>query len=172
MAHIMDVIKGISQAAALNYDGSQDPNLVVDGDTKNAGLERDKGNINLDYRIMDGYNVRIQGKTLMVTYHSESKLKDVHRVNKFESDIDQHLADIVSYLKREYKKITGDTLALTRDGEADIQVEHMNTFRTWVVATQNYTIGGITGVMEVEAPSKDRLDQAVRDWLSLGKNDH
>ena len=56
MADIMDILRGISQAASLNYDGSQDERQVV-GDAKDAGLKRDEGDTILDARVMDGYNV-------------------------------------------------------------------------------------------------------------------
>ena len=172
MADIMDILRGISQAASLNYDGSQDERQVV-GDAKDAGLKRDEGDTILDARVMDGYNVRLHGKTLMLTYHSECKLKEVHNVNKFESDCEQHLANIVSYLKSEYKKITGNSLTLVEAGESDIKVEYMNNVRCWVVATKNYTVGGLEGLDEISAPStpEERLDKTIRDFLSLGKND-
>ena len=172
MADIMDILRGISQAASLNYDGSQDPKQVL-GDPKEAGLKRENGDVILDARVMDGYNVRLHGKTLMLTYHSECQLKDVHDVNRFETDVEQHLADIVSYLKKEYKKASGSNLVLTEDGESDIQVNHMSNIRCWVVATKNYTIGGLKDLDEINAPSnsEERLDKAIRDFLSLGKND-
>jgi len=170
MADIMDVLRGISQAASLAYDGSHDERTLVGGEAKTAGLKRERGDLNLEARVLDGFKVRVRGTHLLITYHSECQLKDVHKANKFESDIEQHLADIVKYLKKEYKKITGDALTLTMADKPDIKVEYMNNIRCWVIATCNYEIGNLKGVAEVEAPSEDRLSKAVRDWLSLGKN--
>ena len=170
MADIMDVLRGISQAASLAYDGAHDERQVLDGEVKTAGLKREKGDLNLEARVMDGFKVRLSGPNLILTYHSETKLKDVHDSNRFESDCEQHLADIVKYLKKEYKKVTGNTLTLTMDQKPDIKVEYMSNIRCWVIATCSYKIGGLTDVGEVGQASEDRLDQAVKDWLSLGKN--
>jgi len=171
MADIMDVLRGISQAVSHAHDGSHDERTLVGGEAKTAGLKRERGDLNLEARVMDGFKVRVSGPILMVTYHSEINLKEVHNANKFESDCEQHIADIIKYLKKEYKKITGNSLGLSKVGESDIKVEYMNNIRCWVIATCNYKIAGLDGVEEIEAPSKDRLDKAFKDWISLGKND-
>ena len=170
MADIMDVINGINQAAANVTDGAHDERTLVGGEAKTAGLKRERGDLNLEARIMDGFKVRLQGPTVILTYHSETKLKDVHDTNRFEADCEQHLADIVKYLKKEYKKITGNTLTLTKEGDVDIKIEYMSNIRCWVIAMQTYKIGGLSDVKGSLEPSEDRLDQAVRSWLSLGKN--
>ena len=46
----------------------------------------------------------------------------------------------------------------------------MSNIRTWVQAAQYYTIGGLDGVLDSqELESEDRLDDAIRKWLELGK---
>ena len=170
MATVMDVIQGISQAAANAYDGAHDERLSADGEVRKAGLKREKGDLNIEARTMDGFNVRFFGNRLCVEYHSEMKLSDVHDRKNFENEINQTFADITKYLKKEYKKITGNTLKLTKAGESDIGVQHMSKIRTWVQAIQYYTIGGLDGVLDSQEPdSEDRLDDAIRKWLELGK---
>ena len=72
--------------------------------------------------------------------------------------------------KKEYKKITGNTLTLTKDGEVDIFVSYMNNIRSWVQAKQFYKIGGLKEVLDSQEPeSEDRVDQAIKNWLELGK---
>jgi len=170
MATVYEIIQGIGQAAANAYDGAHDDSLAADGKARKVGLAREDGHFINDRRVMDGFKVRLSGPNLILTYHSETKLKDVHDSNRFESDCEQHLADIVKYLKKEYKKVTGNTLTLTMDQKPDIKVEYMSNIRCWVIATCSYKIGGLTDVGEVGQASEDRLDQAVKDWLSLGKN--
>ena len=90
--------------------------------------------------------------------------------NKFESGIEGYITDAVKFLKKEYKKVTGNTLSLKKDGEVDIRFEYMNKIRSWVIANQQYEVGGLKDVVEVGEASEDRLDQAIKDWLQLGKN--
>ena len=103
---IVDVLRGISQAAAGMYDGALDD----EGQPVKIGLKREEGNPLLDKRIIDGCKVRCSGKTLIVSYHSELLLKDVY-ANDLESELEQIMSDIVSYLKKQYHKITGNTLS-------------------------------------------------------------
>jgi hypothetical protein len=118
---------------------------------------------------MDGFGVKFHGPILQITYQAEVLIKQVQD-NNFENDIEQRLADIVKFLKKEYKAITGDTLTLTKEGDSSILVQRISNYRTDVQAHCDYRIGGLTEVIEVNAGSdEERLDKAVRDWLSLGK---
>ena len=48
----------------------------------------------------------------------------------------------------------------------------MNRIRTWVMANQTFNIGNLKGVENgemVDGSPKDRLDQAIKNWLELGK---
>ena len=96
MATVMDIIQGISQAAANAYDGSHDDRIAHDGEGRKVGLKREKGDLNLEARVMDGFKIRFFGDKLCVLYHSEMKIKEIHDKNRFESGIEQMLADIAS----------------------------------------------------------------------------
>ena len=168
MATVYDIIQGINQAAANAYDGSHDPSLTADGVGLDAGLKRQDGHYIRDRRVMDGFKVSIHGPILRINYQSEVRIKDVQK-NGFEDDIVSHLEDIVKFLKKEYKAVTGDTLKLTKVGEHHILVQRISNYRTDCMAHCDYRIGGLDEVAEVEpGDAKDRLDKAVRDWLSLG----
>ena len=172
MATLYDVIQGINQAAANAYDGAHDKGYSHDGKDRKAGLKREKGDCIVDSRVMDGFNVRFDSQNrLHLTYHTEITMKDFHD-NSFEDDVKSTLNDVVKYLKKEYKNITGNTLSLTSDGEPDIHAQSMSRKRNWVQATQSYTIGGLKP--EPELPSaddtEDRVRSAVKNWLSLGRD--
>ncbi len=170
MATVMDIIQGISQAAANAYDGAHDERFASDGESRSAGLKREKGDLNIEARVMDAFNVKFYGNRLCVEYHGGCKLKDTHARNKFESDINQQIADITKYLKKEYKKITDNTLSLTKDGDSDILVQYISRVRCDVQAKQFYKVGGLDGVVDSREPdSEDRLDDAIKKWLKLGK---
>jgi lipopolysaccharide assembly outer membrane protein LptD (OstA) len=169
MASVYQIIQGINQAAANAYDGSSEVSQQADNRARTVGLKREDGHYINDRRVMDGFGVKFHGPILQITYQAEVLIKQVQD-NNFENDIEQRLADIVKFLKKEYKAITGDTLTLTKEGDSSILVQRISNYRTDVQAHCDYRIGGLTEVIEVNAGSdEERLDKAVRDWLSLGK---
>jgi len=158
MATVYEIIQGINQAAANAYDGSE----------ADVGLTREDGDPILDRRVMDGFNVRFIGPILRVSYQAEIRLQDV-KDKGFEDSIISKLKDIVKFLKKEYKAITGDTVTLTLVGDHNILVQRISNYRTDVQAQCDYKIGGLKDVDEVKKGSdKDRLDKAIKSWLELG----
>jgi hypothetical protein len=169
MASVYDIIKGINQAAANAYDGAHEESLQADARARTAGLTREDGHYINDRRVMDGFKVSFHGPLLRLNYQAEVRIKDVKDPG-FENEIAGRLAEIAKFLKKEYKAITGDTLTLTEEGEPHILVQRISNYRTELQAHTFYRIGGLTDVDDVEAGSdKERLDKAVRDWLSLGR---
>ena len=169
MATVYEIIQGINQAAANGaWDGAHSADLAADGKARTAGLKREEGHFINDRRVMDGFQVKFMGPLMRLTYQSETLIKDVKK-NDFEDTIISQLKEIVKFLKKEYKAITGDTLTLTKEGEPHILVQRMSNYRTDVQAHCDYRIGGLKDVGDVnEASAEDRLDSAVRDWLALG----
>jgi len=173
MATVLDIIKGISQAAANAYDGSHDSRYNADGEERKVGLRREQGDPVLDSRDIDGFKVRFEGNKLRILYHADIKLKETHDRNKFENNISATINDVTKYLKKEYKKVTGNTLTLTKEGEIDIMVQHVSNVRSFCQANCTYKIGGLGGVLPLVdegATSKERLDKITKDWLSYNKN--
>jgi len=176
MATVYDIIKGISQAAANAYDGSQYKNLSADGETRQCGLKREMGDPIIDSRVMDGFGVKFHGTQLIITYHSEIPIKEFHN-SKYDQEIEQTFADIVKFLKKEYKSITGDSLSLTETGPADIHLQNMSRVRSWCQAKKVYAIGGLPkGTPETILDDSqrdfgpDRLKGAIEKWLAIGKD--
>ncbi|MBI79886.1 MAG: hypothetical protein CMQ51_05640 [Gammaproteobacteria bacterium] len=169
MATTYEIIQGIQQAAANAYDGAHDERLAHDGESRSAGLFREEGDVITDSRVMDGFSVKIQADRLHVLYQYECMLKHVHQ-NGFESEIESKVAGIVKYLKKEYKKLTGESLTLTKDGEADIMVEYISRIRTSVRACSVYKIGGLKGVDGADAGTERSVDSAIKDFLAIGKD--
>ena len=159
----LEIVNGISQAAANAYDGALDDK----GEPIKFGLKREEGHPVLDSRIMDGFKVRIDGNNLVVLYQSDVKLKEVHS-GKFESEIESTLNDVVKFLKSEFKKITGKALTLTDQGEADILVQSTSRVRVFVNATKTYKIGNLENVSDRLEPSAEAPEERFKDFLSLG----
>ncbi len=91
---------------------------------------------------------------MCIQYHSEVQLKEVYATG-FESEIDQRMADIASFLKKEYRKITGNSVTLTKEGEVDMVLKAIGV-RSWVTAKQLYKIGGMDDDMVVGEASEDK----------------
>jgi hypothetical protein len=167
MATVYDIIKGISQAAANAYDGSQYEKYAADGEARTIGLRREQGDAVLDSRVMDGFKVRISGNKLIVNYQSEMALKEIHN-SKLDEEMEQTFADIAKFLKKEYKSITKNALSLKEDGPADVLVQNMSRLRTWAQATKVYTIGGMD---EVKALNDGNTpEERFKEFLSLSSD--
>ena len=164
MATVYDIVKGINQAAANAYDGSHDSRFRIDGEDDPIGLKREKGCALNDSRVIDGFKVRMSGPKLIVSYQSEMPMSSFHNT-KLDQELEQTFADIIKFLKREYKNLSGDTLSLTEDGPASMMLQNMSKIRTWVQASKVYTIGNMKDVLPVGEPSEDRLEDKFREFL-------
>ena len=162
MATVYEIIQGLTQAAANAYDGA----LTEDGEPLTAGLKREEGNPLIDKRCMDGFNVRFFGNKMILSYQSEVQLKEVY-ANGFEGEIDQRLTDIVSFLKKEARKVTGSSVKLKQEGDVDIKVESISRHRSWLVAVKTYIIENVDAET-VPQGSKDRLDSGWKSFLEQG----
>ena len=170
MATTLEIVRGISQVMANTHDGALDDN----DEPVKVGLKREEGNPINDSRIMDGFRVSFPGsinnktlsRGLCIHYHAEIKLKDVHDKN-FESDIGQMFKTIAKFLKKEYKKITGNSLSLKPNGEMEALVQNTSRVRTWVQAKQHYTIGGVN-IDPIHDESKDSVDAKFKEFLGQG----
>ena len=80
------------------------------------------------------------------------------------------MKDIASFLKKEYKKITGNALTLTKEDEADVLVQSISKVRSVVNATQKFKIGGIPDQPELGSTPEERLSTAIKDWIGFGKD--
>jgi len=167
MATTLEIIQGIQQAASNAYDGALDEN----GDPLKAGLKREEGNPLIDQRVVDGFNVSFYGNHLCLKYHSEVRLKEVYG-NNFESDTEQMIEDIASFLKKEYKKVTGNSLSLKAVGEVDVMVQNVSKVRTWVQAKKHYEIGSLNETDAVARtdgePEERKIDPDFEKFMKLG----
>ena len=164
MATTMEIVRGISQVMANSYDGALDEK----GEPIKVGLKREEGDPIVDSRVMDGFKVSFMGTQLCIHYHAEIKLKEVY-ANNFESDLEQMIEGIASFIKKEYKKITGDTLSLKKAGDMDALVQNASRVRTWVQAKCYYDIGGLDSSTEaVSGDSEDSMDAKFKSFVEQG----
>jgi len=171
MATTLEVIRGISQVVANTYDGGHDEKYAYDGTARKVGLVREEGDLITDSRVMDGFGVRFHGNHLIINYQYDCKLKHVHE-SGFEDEITSRLNDIAKYLRGEYKKVTGNGLTLTKEGDCDIMVEYISRVRTSIKACQVYKIGGLGEVIGAHNEESRDVDSAIKSWMAIGKDQY
>ena len=165
MSNIADIVKGISQAAANAYDGALDE----EGNKLQVGLMRDKETKIQDKRVMDGFGVSFSGKNMTVNYHREVRNKEVMD-NKLRDEVETAIEEVANFLKKEYKKVTGETLSLKKlPGDVIGNVQSTSRVRSWVEAQCKYEIQGIDKE-DLADTSKRDIDSAIKSFLELGKN--
>jgi hypothetical protein len=162
MAEVLDIIKGIQQAAANAFDGSP----------KETGLRREEPTPITDKRVIDGFSVGVSGDILSVHYHAEMPLNQTHPEDKLQSEMDQTMEDLVSYLKKEYRSVTGTSLSLSsHDKESDVRSEYLNRQRVTTKATKRWKIGGLSDLTKdrEESAEEHTLDDTFKKFLKQGK---
>jgi len=164
-ANIIDVLNGISQVMANAHDGATDS----EGKPLETGLRRDKEYDINDRRLLDGFRVQFHGKNVILKYHAEVKLSEV-RDNKFESNLESTIAEVASFLKKEYKKLTGKALTLKKVGDFSSRVEIASRHRAWVTAQCDYDLG-LDGLVNPESKS-EKVDKKITDFLSKGRKEN
>ena len=92
------------------------------------------------------------------------RVDELHPRNQFENEIEAKFADIVKFLKKEYKNITSDSVTLTEDSDADILVQTTSRVRTWVQAHKQYAVGGFDGVEALRMGSQRSIDRRNKDY--------
>ena len=167
MATTLEIITGINQAAANAYDGSHDERFVPDGEAKKVGLSREEGCPIIDSRVSDGFGVKIVGDMLQINYESNVSLSSVYMVG-FEEECERKLQQIADFLKKEYKVITGKSLSITPQGEAQCLVQNTSRVRTFVTAHKMYKIGGMKKVTTLGEGIVDPLAVNYYKFLKEG----
>ena len=168
----MEVIKGISQVMAQTYDGARDEK----GEPIKAGLRREDVApfTSCECRLLDGFRARVthySDKTnsfpcLIISYQSELKLEEAHSP-KLGEDVEEHIAEALKYLKKEFKKITSKELSVEKHGDVKMLVEETSKIRVFVTAQCRYKIGGVD-MPKLENPSDVERSEQLQKWLKLG----
>jgi len=166
MATTLEIITGINQAAANAYDGSHDERFVT-GDAKKVGLGREEGCPIVDSRVSDGFGVKIVGDMLQINYESNVSLSSVYAAG-FEEECERKLQQIADFLKKEYKVITGKSLSITPQGEAQCLVQNTSRVRTFVTAHKMYKIGGMKQVTTLGEAVTDSMAVNYHKFLKEG----
>jgi len=159
----LEIIQGLAQAASNAYDGSHDERFVLEDEVKSMGMKRENGCPLNDSRVVDGFSVRFYGNKMCLSYQSDVLLKDVY-ANNFAGDIDRQMNEIKKFLQKEYKKITGNSVTLSKDGEADVLVQSTSRVRSFCNAKQHYKISGLKELPQLD-PTIEASRKITRKFL-------
>jgi hypothetical protein len=160
----LNILNGLSHILGeYGHDGATN----ADGDPVKIGLRREEGNPIIDSRVIDGFGLKFYGDKMCLSYNIDGlPLKEVYG-NTFESDIEQSMSEVESFLKKEFRKNTGTSLSLKQLGETEIDVEHLSRVRTLVRAKRHFKLGNIKSEAISQESDEKRVDKAIRDFLSL-----
>ncbi len=156
---VLKVIENISQVLAYSFDGALDK----DGNPIKIGLSRETNPL-LTRETIDGFRVRISADVLILSYHSEIRLKDVHD-SKFENKIESIMDGIIEWISKEYGKLSGEELKVVElDKEAKILVQTASRVSSWIQATKKYTLKDLQGLDKVKS-----LEENIKEFSAEGK---
>ena len=164
-AKTLEIIQGLSQAAANAYDGAHDERYSLNGQVRSVGLNREDGHPILDKRVNDGFSVKFYASSVCINYQSDVRLQDV-KDSKFEQDMERMLNEVKKFLQKEYKAITGNGITLSKQGEPKIIVQSTSRVRTFVQAYQHYSISGIKDMDALLEPSRSSENDVIKKFLA------
>jgi hypothetical protein len=159
----LEIIQGLSQAAANSYDGAHDERFSLDGQLRKVGLQREQGCAIMDSRVMDGFSVKFYANSMCINYQSDILLREVY-TQDFESEIERRLNEVKNFLQKEYRAITGKSVSLSANGEVQILVQSTSRVRSFVQAYQHYKISGIEE-MPILEPAIEKSRDVTRKFL-------
>ena len=160
----LEIIRGLSQAAANAYDGAHDERFSLDGQTRQVGLQREEGCPIMDKRVIDGFKVKFYGDSMIINYQSDVMMKDL-KDGRFENEIAQTINEVKKFLQKEYKAVTGKSISLTKKGEPNIIVQTTSRVRTFVQAYQHYKVGGL----KIDEPQETSVRDITKKFLEQAK---
>lgn len=173
--NILDIVQGISTAIANSQHGAIEPKQdgEIDDVKVKVGLKREKADEKnkpyLEKQLIDGFKVSYTNNGIVIHYQSDIRVCDADD-KKFESKVANTIEDVASFIRKQYKKVTGNALTLTKQGDPDIIVQEVSKVRCTVQATQVYKFGGFSDAEDAPATAAERLEQGIKDFLSIGKN--
>jgi len=161
---VLETIRGIAQAAAdIGYDGAINEN----GEPVKIGLKREEGHPIYGSRVMDGFNIGISGKTLILSYHTDLRLKEIYNQD-LEEEIGSMMKKIIKELKKRFKANEGKALTLKKKGDVDVRVESTSRVRYWATARCLYEIGNMGDTKDVLDEGPPDIEKSFKTFLKQG----
>ena len=170
MATVMEIIHGLSQVVANTYDGAKDE----EGKRKQTGLKRDEEVGIHDKRVIDGFTVKMHGgNKICIAYTTEVMAEELlSKKDKYEDSLLQDVSDLVSYIKKEFRKVTGQSLSLKEIKQTKPRMEVIQTsrIRTEVKVMLDYEIGGLEDPQDEKDSFREKALKGMEKWLMLASD--
>lgn len=154
---VLEITNALSQVMASSHDGALDEK----GKPVKIGLKREEGDPITDSRVIDGFGIQIHGHKLKITYRTPVTRKELNKAG-FENECNQKISKIVSFLKKEYKKVSGKTLTLKKDGDFKTVIQSVSRVNSWATTSCYYSIGGISKDAEDEVAESRK--SGIEKW--------
>ena len=163
---MLKVVQGLAQAVSDIKANGHDERYAYDGEARKVGLKREEGDIILDPRVNDGFSVKFMGHMLCIHYQADIMLKDIYGGN-FENEMEQMINQVKKAIQKEYKKVTGNSVTLTKQDDVQVIAQSVSRVRSFVQAHQYFKISGIKE-NEYTGSSEDRkIEDSWRKFLEL-----
>ncbi len=166
---MLKVVQGLAQAVSDIKANGHDERYAYDGEARPAGLKREEGDIILDPRVNDGFSVRFMGHMMCIMYQADIQLKDIYG-GKFENEMQLMINQVKKAIQKEYKKVTGNSVTLTAQGEPDIIAQSVSRVRNFVQAVQHFKISGIKENEYDGSSEKRTIEDSFKKFLELSNN--
>ena len=164
-SNMLEIIQGLQQAAANGYDGALDDK----GEPLKVGLKREEGHPIFDKRVNDGFRVKFLPDSLCIHYQSDILLKDIYG-GGFENEMARMINEVKKFLQKEYKRVTGKSVTLTKEGDVHVIAQSTSRVRSFVQAHQYFKISGIKPDADAGGSENRKVDDAIRKFLELNNN--
>lgn len=161
-ATILDVLKGISQVVANTRDDNK--GITGEGEpVKTDALQREEELTIHDPRVMDGFSIKIMADRLQITYNVRERMRNVSE-SDFKKKMQDTVDSVASYIKKEYKNVTGKSLSLDREDECKIVVQTLSSIKTHVQCICVYKVAQLKELVNAfeDELRKERLKKAQK----------
>lgn len=157
----IQIFQALNQAA-LNATDFTNP--------KHTGvLHSEKGKKWLEFTINDGFKIKFLDNMAMILYQVQVNNELTHNRIQFDADCEYQLKQIVSYLQKEYKKITGKSISLTLQGDISVTQEQISMIRKVVTASGRYKISGVESTFDKVKKDTDEHQKKSLDKIEEPK---
>lgn len=103
---------------------------------------------------------------MCIMYQSDIMLKDIYG-GGFENDMKQMINQVKKAIQKEYKKVTGNSVTLTAEGEVDVMAQSVSRVRSFVQAIQHFKISGIKDNEYDGSSEKRTIEDSFKKFLEL-----
>ena len=160
---VSDIISAISTVyAQYGYDGALDD----EGKPVKIGLAREESGPIRDSRVMDGFHYKLSANIMTLVYDTNITVEQAHKKEQVESEVEDYLDSIAAFLKKEYRKKTGQTLTLKKEGGTNILMEPMSQIRVIVTATRKYKIAELKD-LEIDGKVKSPKGESFKGEIDV-----